>query len=191
MNSLAAMVAAFALVVPAASATVVAPGPAAVHEAPPRPPLPKLGGASSGAEAFRNFRDSYRPEEQDQVRIEQHVIIRISPSPPSVRREVFGPPPRADGATRYKEKKFHDCVKLDEIAGITPLQPNRLLLFMRDHRLLSAALERACDADAFYLGAYVERSTDGKLCKGRDALRARTGATCRISRISRLEAVKD
>jgi hypothetical protein len=191
MNSLAAMLAAFALVVPGARATMFAPGAGAAHEAPPRPMVPKLGSARPEAEAFRNFRDSYRPQAQDQVRIEQHVVIRISPSPPSVRREVLGPPPRAEGATRYKEKKFHDCVKLDEIAGITPLQPNRLLLFMRDHRLLSAALERACDADAFYLGAYVERSTDGKLCKGRDALRARTGATCRVSRISRLVAVKD
>ena len=62
---------------------------------------------------------------------------------------------------------------------------------MTNHHILSLALERACDADAFYLGAYVERSHDGKLCTGRDLLRARSGATCRVSRISRLVAVKD
>jgi hypothetical protein len=191
MNSFTAIVAALAMVVPAASASLGAPGSQAPHEAPPLPVTQKVSSARPDAEAFRSFRDSYRPQVQDQVRIEQRVIIRISPSPPAMRREVLGPPPRADGPMRYKEKKFHDCVEIDDIAGITPIQPNRLVLFMRDHRMLSAALERACDADAFYLGAYVERSTDGKLCKGRDALRARTGATCRISRISRLVAVKD
>ena len=77
------------------------------------------------------------------------------------------------------------------VSGIAPLEANRLLVFMRDRRLLSVALERICDADAFYLGAYVERSADGKLCSGRDTLRARTGATCQISRISRLVAVRD
>jgi hypothetical protein len=62
---------------------------------------------------------------------------------------------------------------------------------MRDHRLLSATLERVCDPDAFYLGASVERNADGRLCSGRDTLRARTGATCQISRINRLVALKD
>jgi hypothetical protein len=193
MNSLAAIVTVVALAMPAAGGRVaLAPASSVAHEAAPLPAIPKLGSAPPASDAFRRFRESYRPQEQDQVRIEQRMIIRISPSPPAVRREVLGPPQRADdGPMRYKEKKFHDCVKIENIAGITPMRPNRLVLFMRDHRVLSAALERACDADAFYLGAYVERSSDGKLCKGRDALRARTGATCRIARFSRLVAVKD
>ena len=108
-----------------------------------------------------------------------------------MRREIFDAPPRAEAQVRYKEKKAGKCVAIDDIAGISPMEPNRLLLFMRDRRMLSLALERACDADAFYLGAYVERSADGKLCVNRDTLRARTGATCRLSRISRLVAVRD
>lgn len=190
MNSFPPIAAVLALVLPVPRATV-APVPPAAHEVAPPVKGPRFGLAGREPQAFRNFRESYRPEAQDQVRIEQHVIIRLVPSPLSVRRQVFAPPPRDDGPTRYKEKKFGDCVALDDIAGIAPLSPNRLLLFMRDHHMLSAALERSCDADAFYLGAYVERTADGRLCKGRDTLRARTGATCQISHISRLVAVKD
>jgi hypothetical protein len=190
MNVFAATVAALALAAPVTSATI-APAARPAHEAPSLPAAPTLSASRPDAEAFRAFRDGYRPQVQDQVRIEQHVIIRITPSPPSLRREMLGQIPRVDGPVRYKEKKFDDCVKVENIAGITPMQPNRLVLFMRNHHLLSASLERACDADAFYLGAYVERSADGKLCTGRDVLRARTGATCRIARLSRLVAVKD
>ena len=188
MNSLSAFLALLVLVVPARRAPPVGP---AAHEVAPTPGPAKLGGAPREADAFRAFRDSYRPRAQNHVRIEQHMIIRLVPSPPAVRREILAPPVREDGARGYKEKKLRGgCVALDDIAGIAPLEANRLLLFMRDHRLLSATLERACDPDAFYLGAYVERNADGRLCTGRDSLRARTGATCRISRISRLVAKK-
>jgi hypothetical protein len=145
--------------------------------------------ASPGVDALRVLQDGYQPEVQHQVQIEQRVIIRLAPSPPAMRREVFDAP-RAKRPVRYKEKKLRRCVPIDQIDGIAPLQ-NRLLLFMHDHRLLSATLERVCDPDAFYLGASVERNADGKLCSGRDTLRARTGATCQISRINRLVAVKD
>jgi hypothetical protein len=140
--------------------------------------------------AFRSFRDHYRPEVQHQIHIEQRVIIRLAPSSPATRRELFDSPSHRDRPVRYKEKKLARCVAIDDIAGIAPMQ-NRLLLFMRDHRLLSVALERVCDPDAFYLGASVERNADGRLCSGRDSLRARTGANCQISRINRLVAVKD
>jgi hypothetical protein len=190
MNSLALIAAALVLAAPGSRATVVtAPGEA--HEAHARAMIGKFGPARPESEAMRQFRDSFRPETQRQVHIEQRMIIRITPSPPSVRREIFNPPPRAEAQVRYKEKKAGKCVAIDDISGISPMEPNRLLLFMRDHRMLSVSLERACDADAFYLGAYVERSADGKLCTGRDTLRARTGATCRVARISRLVAVRD
>nr|WP_166175325.1 hypothetical protein [Altererythrobacter segetis] len=161
MNSFAAIVAVLALAVP---------GP-------------------SDVDAFGDFRGSYRPEVQNQIQIEQRVIIRLVPSPPAMRREVFDAP-RAERPVRYKEKKLSRCVPIDQIDGIAPLQ-NRLLLFMHDHRLLSATLERVCDPDAFYLGASVERNADGRLCSGRDMLRSRTGASCQISRINRLVALKD
>jgi hypothetical protein len=137
------------------------------------------------------LRESFRPQTQDQVRIEQHVVIRITPGPPSARRDLFSDDARAGDPPRFTEKKADRCVPIEDIAGLKPLEPNRLVLFLRDHRMLSATLEQACDPEAFYLGAYIEQTADGKLCIGRDTLRARTGATCRISRMSRLVAVKD
>lgn len=189
MNSFAAVVAALALVVPAPRAALAsAPAPG---EARAEPAMSKFGPARPEPDPFRAFRESYQPEAQRQVRIEQHVIIRITPRSRSTRDEMFGPPLRGDDPPRYKEKKIDKCLPIDGIAGIAPGEENRLLLFMRDHQVLSAALERACDPAAFYLGAYVERSTDGKLCAGRDTIRSRTGATCRLSRISKLVAVKE
>jgi len=163
-------------------------------QAGPAPTSEKAASSNSDdseSDAFDAFRDAYRPETQDQVRIEQHVTIRITPSPPALRREMFATPAQSDGPVRFKEKKHDHCVAIEDIAGISPMEPNRLVLFMRNHHMLSVSLERACDADAFYLGAYVERNPDGKLCTGRDTLRARTGATCRLSAINRLVAVKD
>jgi hypothetical protein len=104
---------------------------------------------------------------------------------------LFARIPRGDAPPRYREKKLGGCIAIDDIAGAQPVEDNRLLLFMRDHRVLSAALERACDADDFYLGFYVERNADGMLCSKRDKLQARSGANCEVERLSRLVALKD
>jgi hypothetical protein len=70
-------------------------------------------------------------------------------------------------------------------------EDNRLILFLRNRQIISAALEKACSARDFYSGFYVERAEDGKLCVERDVLRARTGVTCEIDRLYELVAVRD
>ena len=62
---------------------------------------------------------------------------------------------------------------------------------MRDRRILSVALERACNARNFYSGFYVERNEDGQLCARRDVLQSRAGASCRVTQLNRLVAVHD
>lgn len=188
MNNVIASLAALALVATTPSLQTGATG---THEIAPRSQEPSLGAQREEPTPFRSFRESFRPPVQDQVHIEQRVIIRIAPSPPSSLEDRFARLPRADAPVRYREKKFDSCVPIDAIAGVEPVRDDRLLLFMRDHRVLSAALEDACDAEAFYLGFYVERSPDGMLCKKRDRLQSRTGATCTITEFSRLVAVKD
>jgi len=190
MNSVPAVVAALSLALPAAPARAPLPTPSA-HEAAPQPVQAQASFGHEKPEAFRDFADSYQPEVQNQVHIEQRVIIRISPGPPTGREEMFARIPRADGPERYKEKKLHGCIPIDDIVGAEPSNGTRLLLFMRDHRVLSAALERACDPDDFYRGFYIERYADGMLCSKRDKLQARTGATCEVTQLSRLVAIKD
>lgn len=190
MNSVPAVIAAFALAVPLSHAAAPSRTPT-VHEAAPQPEHEQASLQGQEPAAFRNFQDSYRPEVQNQVHIEQRVIIRIAPGPPTVREERLGRFPRQDRPARYKEKKFKGCIPIEEISGSEPSEGSRLLLFMRDHRVISAALDRACDPDDFYLGFYIERNADGMLCSKRDKLQARTGATCEVARLSQLVAVKD
>lgn len=142
-------------------------------------------------EAFRTFDDSFRPQVQEQVRIERRVIVRVAPSSPSTREEVLSRLPRRQMPTRYEEERAEGCVPVEAIVGYAPVHENRLLLFMRDRRVLSAALERACSAQAFYSGFYVERNEDGMLCSGRDRLQSRAGASCEVSGFNRLVAVRD
>jgi hypothetical protein len=93
--------------------------------------------------------------------------------------------------TSYQEVEQGSCVPIGSIAGVAPVQSNRLLLFMRDRQVLSAALDKACDAQAFYSGFYVERSEDGMLCKGRDMLQSRAGTSCEVAQFNRLVAIRD
>jgi hypothetical protein len=142
-------------------------------------------------EPFSILHTSILPQWQNQVRIEQRVTIRIAPSPRATREEILARLPRRPMETRYEEVATERCVPVQGIAGVAPVQQNRLLLFMRDRRVLSAALERACDAQAFYSGFYVERNDDGMLCTGRDKLQSRAGASCEVAQFNRLVAIRE
>jgi hypothetical protein len=190
MNSFPAIIAALSLAAAAPHAPAVPPA-ATAHEIGPRSVPADLGGVREEPQPFGDFRDSYRPEPGHQVHIQERLVIRIAPAAPATRTDRPPRMPRLDGSQRYKEKKFDSCVAIEDIAGVQPSDDNRLLLFMRDHRVLSAALERACDSDDFYLGFYVAQNADGMLCSKRDKLHSRTGATCRVDRLSRLVAIKD
>ena len=189
MNIFAALSAIAALLAPAVLGAFQQ-GESASHSA-PRAEAPALGFQQQMPEPFRTFEDSHRPPVQEQVRIERRVIVRIAPSPPSAREEMLSRLPRRQMPTRYQEEEVDGCVAVEGIAGAAPVQENRLLLFMRDRRVLSASLERACSAQAFYSGFYVERNEDGMLCSGRDRLQSRAGASCEVSQLNRLVAVRD
>ncbi|HWK41409.1 MAG TPA: hypothetical protein VNR60_05715 [Croceibacterium sp.] len=129
-----------------------------------------------------------------QVRIEERVIIRIAPSSPSTSQRAFSQIPRQqqdEGRTTFREQKIGDCIPVSAIAAVQPGERNRLLLFMRDRSIFSAALERTCSSDDFYSGFYVERQPDGQLCSGRDHLQSRSGANCRVAQFNRLVVVRD
>ena len=139
------------------------------------------------APPFEVLADGHRAPEQRQVSIEQHVIIRIAPSAPDPRGRMANRLPAPEPLRKsFKEKKLDGCVPIASIAGISPSDDNRLLLLLRDRRVLSAALDRSCHAEEFYSGAYVERSQDGQLCPKRERLQSRTGSKCQVAKLSRL-----
>lgn len=119
--------------------------------------------------------DDYR-----QVRIQQQFSIRISPGPPV-------PPPvfvlendQDDRPTKLEERSMGKCLPASAIVSVQSAPRNRLLFFLRDSRVVTAGLDKACHAHDFYSGFYVERNADGQICIERDKIHARSGANCLI-----------
>lgn len=159
------------------------------YDTPPEGPSsraePAPRSAASPLDAF------YRGQINRQVRIEQRVIIRISPQRQSSRNPLLAQLPQRGLNTRFEEREMERCLPVNRISGVQTGTGNRLLLFMRDQRIISVNLERACRAREFYSGFYVERSEDGQICVDRDALQSRSGARCDIERMSQLVAVTE
>ncbi|WP_017665333.1 hypothetical protein [Porphyrobacter sp. AAP82] len=191
MHSLFAFAAPVALMLPlVAEAVDVADPPASAEEfAAPRSDAPDAGGgdARPGINPLVALRQSSVAQ---QVRIDQRVVIRIAPAPPAARQNLAADlPPRAS-APRFEERGKEKCVGLQGIAGVQTGSGNRLVLFLRDRKMLSVNLEKACRARDFYAGFYVEKNKDGQLCVSRDKLQSRTGARCEIETMRQLVAVR-
>ena len=88
--------------------------------------------------------------------------------------------------TRIRERKIGKCVTNALIGGMTLRGESQLLLYLRDRRVVSATLERACQARDYYSGFYLTRNPDGKLCVNRDTLLSRSGANCKLKQLREL-----
>lgn len=131
--------------------------------------------------------DSATPQPGWQVHIEQRMQIRITPRAPMPRRpDMFVGIPEPEFGVRFSERKIGKCLSIAGIAGVQPEQGTRLLLYMRDRRIVVAELERSCRARDFYSGFYLSRTDDGQLCVDRDTLLTRSGMNCKLTRIRQL-----
>ena len=136
--------------------------------------------------------DSVRPTDREQVRIEQSVTIRISPRRAASERDLLAALPRgARSSAHIEERKIGSCLSAQGIVGVQTGDDNNLLLFMRDRRIISVALEKACSSRDFYSGFYIERHSDGQLCAKRDQIHSRAGAKCKLKQLRQLVAVQD
>lgn len=120
-----------------------------------------------------------------QVRIEQHIIIRIAPGLSGPMRDM-PPPPPVPLPEHFRRRSMPPCMPVAAIAGVRPMEGNRLMLFLRDRRLVGAELARHCSARDFYQGFYVSPTEDGLLCAGRDTIHSRSGSTCAIAKVHEL-----
>lgn len=171
-------------------------GGKAPAEAPPPPPRPaglsvparqaNFGFDLSDEPGWQTVTESFRVPEQGQVRIEQRIIVRIAPHRPQPRRDLTVDRPKRGGGARFNEKRMGSCVTVTNIAGVQVDGRDGLVLFLRDRRMVSARLERACRARDFYSGFYLQNSNDGRLCVDRDMLQSRSGANCKLTRIRQL-----
>jgi hypothetical protein len=193
MNAFVAFLSPLALLLPALAGELpAARDDLSVQQASGRKPVPS-GFDTLPSGPFEVLKEARGPLEYGQVRIEQRVIIRISPSAGAARQQMLAELQRRGSAeTTYEEQRLNGCIAVANIAAMEPApEQNRLLLFMRDRRVLSAALERACNARDYYSGFYVERNEDGQLCARRDTLQSRAGASCKVAQLNRLVAVRD
>lgn len=126
-----------------------------------------------------------------QVRIERRVTVRIVPRGRVPRQNLMADLSQAPEPMRYEERKMVKCLAINDIVGVQTGSGDRLVLFLRDQRMVSARLEKACRARDFYSGFYVEQNEDGKLCADRDQLQSRAGANCEISRLRQLVPASD
>ncbi|NNC58980.1 MAG: hypothetical protein HKO05_03200 [Erythrobacter sp.] len=127
--------------------------------------------------AFQPWRTERNPM---QTRVEQRIIIRISPARPRPNALPQQMP------RRVVEQKMGKCVALRDIVAVQTGGPSKLILFLDDRRMISAQLPKTCSARDFYSGFYVEPSEDGNLCTKRDRLQSRNGTKCQISSFSQL-----
>ena len=184
MNSLAVLFAPLVLMLPSAAQIV------AGEEA----RLTPLEAAESAVPAEPGWQRLEPPNSvpvADQVRIERRVTIRISPRSPAPRQSLMAELAPMAASSTMTERKMGKCVPVAGIAGVQTGQGSQLILYMRDQRIVSANLEKACSARDFYSGFYIERSADGMLCVDRDRLQSRTGSQCQVSRMRQLVADDD
>lgn len=182
MNSLAALFAPLVLLMPSSTGIVAVDEAELVpREAAERPIAAEPG--QHGLDAPHTV-----PVIAEQVRIERRVTIRVAPRSPQPRQSLMAELAPLSAPSTLIERKMGKCVPVAGIAGVQTGQGNRLLLYMRDQRIVSANLEKACRARDFYSGFYLERTSDGMLCVDRDRLHSRTGSQCQVSRMRQLVA---
>lgn len=174
---------------PASAPAATAAGDAAAQGQGPGPgqgPEQGRGGESArpAGSVWQQLAQGFLPQSAAQVRIEQRVIWRIVPMPGPARDTILslaptGPRPPAPVLV---ERRMDKCIPMSAIVGGQPRAGSRLILFLRDRRLVAADLERACSARDFYSGFYVDKpDPDGRLCVNRDLILSRSGARCEIS----------
>ncbi|MBU7581286.1 MAG: hypothetical protein KAF27_12620 [Porphyrobacter sp.] len=191
MHSLFAFAAPLALMLPlvAEAADVAAGSGVPGQVAPASAPQCDAAAAQDDPPLANPLSAMRRSSVANQVRIEQRVVVRIAPASPAARQNMMAELPQRTIAPRFEERGKEKCVALDGIAGVQTGSGNRLVLFLRDRRMISVNLEKTCRARDFYAGFYVEKNKDGRLCIERDKLQSRTGARCEVEAMRQLVEV--
>ena len=159
-----------------------------------QPAVQPVQSSPSDSFPFSWLAEAWRTPSAEQVSIEQHITIRIAPRAPSnadPRIGMFSDVPEKAASQRLIERSMGKCLPLDGVAGVQIAGMNKLVLFLRDTRVVTAGLDKGCNAQDFYAGFYVARSADGMMCAGRDKLQARNGASCKLGKLHQLVEAGD
>ena len=127
--------------------------------------------------------------EWTQLTIEQRIIIRVPMVRPGRNGERVRRGFAFDDETNdieWEEHKGPKCVPIRALAAASITTKRGVDLFMKDHSRMRARLGRECRPADLYSGFYIQPTTDGTLCAGRDQLLARNGTSCDIDSFRRL-----
>ncbi|MBX9643224.1 MAG: hypothetical protein K2W91_03875 [Novosphingobium sp.] len=152
--------------------------------------LPVLGGSEVAPSAFQSASPA-DPMVAEQVSIQQSVTIRINPRPAPMQAAMFSQGFDQDHEPRFIERKFGKCLAINSIFGVQPVTNDKLLLILNDRRMVTAQLEKGCQAHQFYSGMMVKRNADGQVCISRDALQSRSGASCQVTGFRQIIQIGD
>lgn len=114
--------------------------------------------------------------------IQQRVVIRV---PRMLTTATPLPAP-----TKWKERKGPKCVPAQAMAGALISAGKQVDLVLIGGKRVRAKLDGDCKPLDFYSGFYVRPAKDGMICADRDAIRVRSGASCRIDEFKVLQAGK-
>ncbi|MFA5970221.1 MAG: hypothetical protein WC816_13385 [Sphingomonas sp.] len=122
-------------------------------------------------------------EQLAQLSFHQRIVIRFPrlPDPPEVDATA-----ESQDASRIQEKKGPKCVPIQAIQGASVTRRDSIDLVTMDGITLRARFDAHCPALDFYRGFYMRQTEDGRVCAGRDSVRSRSGADCRIKSFKRV-----
>lgn len=110
----------------------------------------------------------------------ERVIVRIR----------TGRMPSPAVAPRYKEKKGPRCIPAGTIAAAAVTKPDSVDFALKGGERIRAELDDDCPALDYYGGFYLRPTVDRTICADRDAIHARSGGECQITRFRRLVPVR-
>lgn len=154
----------------------------------PRAPSPQetAGGETVGQETVGPAEWRQTPDRIDdappdamgpgaQIIIRERIIIRVPSRRPTAERPVVD-------ADREPAGRGPRCIPVAPIRSAMASGDGALLVDLGRRGLYWAGLGRGCRSMDFHGGIYIAPAADGLFCAGRDMLRARSGASCMISR---------
>ncbi len=110
-----------------------------------------------------------------QIIIRERIIIRVPSRRPATERPSAEP-------DREPAGRGPRCIPIAPIRSAMPSGDGALLVDLGRRGLYWAGLGRGCRSMDFHGGIYIAPPPDGLFCARRDLLRARSGASCMISR---------
>lgn len=123
------------------------------------------------------------------------ALASAAAEPPKVRKVPVQPPsadriPLRSLTALFTKKSRRACIDSERIAGAIVTSDRTIdLLFIGGDRW-RMGFRADCSALSYYQGFYYRQTQAGRLCAGRDAVMARSGAECPIASLAPIKTDK-